>query len=62
MVIVDFSQVFIATLYAQLGKHLNAKVEPEILRHMALNSVRTYVKQYGPDYGELVIADRKSVV
>lgn len=56
MVIVDTSQVFIATLYAQLGKHLNAKIEPDLLRHMALNSVRTYVKKYTDDYGELVIA------
>jgi hypothetical protein len=55
-VIVDFSQVFIANLHAQLGKHLNAKIEPDLLRHMALNSLRAYKMQFSHEYGDIVIA------
>jgi hypothetical protein len=55
-VIVDFSQVFIANLYAQLGKHLNASVNAGTLRHMALNSLRAYKMQFSHEYGDIVIA------
>lgn len=55
-IIIDFSQVFIANLHAQLGKHLNAKIDPDLLRHMALNSIRAYKMQFSNEYGDIVIA------
>jgi hypothetical protein len=55
-IIIDFSQVFIANLHAQLGKHLNAKINPDLLRAMALNSIRAYKMQFSNEYGDIVIA------
>lgn len=56
MIILDFSQVMIATLFAQLGKHTNAEIDENMLRHMCLNSIRANKVKFQGDYGELVIA------
>ena len=56
MMIVDMQQVMISNLLAGLGGHTNTKLEPELLRHMCLNSLRRYNVKFGNEYGELVIA------
>lgn len=56
MIIVDLNQVMIANLMAQLGNHTNANVEEDLLRHMVLNSIRTYRQKFFKEFGELVIA------
>lgn len=55
MIIVDFQGVLIATLYAQLGAHVNAPLDENMLRHMALNCLRSYKVKF-KDAGEMVIA------
>jgi hypothetical protein len=61
MIIVDLSQVMISNLMMQLGNHTNTEVEEDLLRHMILNSIRSYNMKFKDEYGEMVIAcdDRK---
>lgn len=40
----------------QLGNHTNTEVEENIVRHMVLNSIRSYKTKLGAEYGELIIA------
>lgn len=56
MIIMDLSQVMISNLMVQLGNHTNTELEEDLLRHMILNSIRSYVKKFKNDYGELIIA------
>ena len=53
LVIVDFSQVMISNLMAQLGKHTNIKLEEEFLRNVILKSILKIRVNFP---GELVIA------
>lgn len=56
MIIVDFNQVMISNLMMQLGNHTNTPLEEGLLRHMVLNSLRSYKQKFGNEYGEMVIA------
>lgn len=56
MIIVDLNQVMISNLMMQLGTHTNAKIEENMVRHMILNSIRSYKVKFGAEFGELVIA------
>lgn len=55
MIIIDINQVMIANIMAQLGNHTNTAIEEDLFRHMVLNALRSYRKQY-PNHGEIVIA------
>lgn len=56
MIIVDLNQVMLSNLMVQLGNHTNAQVEENMIRHMVLNSLRSYRVKFGKDYGEMIIA------
>lgn len=56
MIIVDLNQVMLSNLLMSLGKHTNASIEEGMVRHMVLNSLRSYRVKFGDEYGELVIA------
>jgi len=56
MIIVDLSQVMLSNLMMQIGNHTNAKIEENMVRHMVLNSLRSYKSKFSEDYGEIVIA------
>jgi len=56
VIIVDLNQVMLSNLLMQLGNHTNAQVEENMVRHMILNSLRSYKVKFGEDYGEMVIA------
>lgn len=56
MIIVDLNQVMLSNLLMSLGKHTNASIEEGMVRHMVLNSLRSYKVKFGDEYGELVIA------
>jgi hypothetical protein len=56
MIIVDLSQVMLSNLMMQLGNHTNAQIEENMVRHMVLNSLRSYKQKFGDEYGDLVIA------
>ena len=40
----------------QLGNHTNAQLEENMVRHMILNSLRSYRTKFSVDYGEMIIA------
>ena len=56
MIIVDLNQVMLSNLLMQLGNHTNAQIEENMVRHMILNSLRSYRTKFRDEYGELVIA------
>jgi hypothetical protein len=56
MIIVDLSQVMLSNLMMQIGNHTNAKIEENMVRHMVLNSLRSYKQKFSEEFGEIVIA------
>lgn len=62
MIILDLSQVMISNFMMQIGNHTNIQIDESLVRHMVLNSIRSYNVKHKADYGELVIAcdDRSS--
>ena len=56
MIIFDFNQVAISNLMEQIGSSKTA-VDESLVRHMILNTIRTYVKKFKEKFGpEVVIA------
>ena len=56
MIIFDFNQVAISNLMEQIGSSKTA-VDESLVRHMILNTIRTYVKKFKLTHGpEVVIA------
>jgi len=60
LIIIDLNQVMISNLMMQLGTHTNAKIEENMVRHMILNSIRSYKVKFGAEFGEVVIATDNS--
>lgn len=56
MIVLDLSQVMLSNIMMQLGNHTNAQIEEGMVRHMVLNSIRSFKTKFGAQYGELVIA------
>lgn len=56
MIIVDFNQVVLANLMAQMGNHKNAQIQEGMVRHMVLNQLRSFNMKYGHEFGKIVIA------
>lgn len=59
MIIVDFQQVCYASLamHAALqNKNHQAPMNIDMVRHMVLNSLRSYKSRFGAEYGNLVLA------
>lgn len=56
MIIVDLNQTMISNFMAQIGNHTNIPIEEDLLRHMILNSIRSYNAKFKAEYGEMVIA------
>lgn len=56
MIIFDFNQVAIANLMEQIGSS-KTPVDETLVRHMILNTIRTYVKKFKGSHGpEVIIA------
>lgn len=56
MIILDLSQVMLSNLMMQIGNHTNSSIEESMVRHMVLNSIRSYKIKFEEEYGELIIA------
>lgn len=56
MIIVDFNQTAISTLMAELGGRTDVEIQKDLIRHMIVNSIRSYKTKFGDEYGEIVIA------
>lgn len=54
MILVDLNQVLLAGLMAQIANH-KGKLEESLIRHMVLNIIRTHVKNFKAEYGEVVL-------
>ena len=56
MILIDYNQVAISNLMEQIGSS-RISVDVTLVRHMILNTIRTYVKKYKSSHGpEVVIA------
>jgi 5'-3' exonuclease len=56
MIIFDYQQIAISNLMEQIGSSKNS-VDENLVRHMILNAIRTYVKKFKNSHGpEVVIA------
>ena len=55
MILVDLNQVLISNLMQQIGGNPKIKLDEDLIRHMVLNSLRSYIKQFKGKYGEIVI-------
>lgn len=53
MILVDYSQISIATVMVHMA--MGGKFEEPLIRHMILNSLRMYNKQFKEKYGRMVL-------
>jgi hypothetical protein len=55
MILIDLNQVLLSGLMAQIAGQKNIKLEESLIRHMVLNILRSHVKQFRNEYGEVVL-------
>jgi hypothetical protein len=55
MILVDLNQVLLSGLMAQISNQKGAKLEEDLVRHMILNIIRTHLKNFRGEYGEVVL-------
>lgn len=61
IILVDYNQIMLASLFVSIGNHTNAEIDENMIRHMFLNSLRANRKKFTNDYGEIIIcADGKN--
>jgi len=61
VILVDYSQIMLASLFMSIGNHTNVDIDENLIRHMFLNSLRANRKKFTEDFGEIVIcADGKN--
>lgn len=56
MIVIDFNQVAISNMMAELGGRTDVEVNLPLIRHMIINSIRSYKKKFGDEFGDIVIA------
>jgi len=55
MILIDLNQVLLSGLMAQIAGQKNLKIEEGLIRHLVLNILRTQIKQFRQEYGEVVL-------
>jgi 5'-3' exonuclease len=55
MILIDLNQVLLSGLMAQISAQKNTKLEENLIRHMVLNIIRTHVKNFKNEYGEVIL-------
>lgn len=55
MILVDLNQVLLSGLMAQISSQKNVALEESLVRHMILNILRTHLKNFRNDFGEVVL-------
>ena len=55
MILVDLNQVLLSGLMAQIASQKGVKLEEGLIRHMILNIIRTHLKNFRQEYGEVVL-------
>jgi hypothetical protein len=56
MIVVDFSQLAISTLMVELKGATDVEISLPLVRHMILNTLRSYKVKFGKEFGQMVIA------
>lgn len=56
MIIVDYSQTIISNLMAELKGRTDVEIELPLLRHMVINTIRSYNTKFKDEFGTMVIA------
>jgi hypothetical protein len=54
MILVDLNQVIISGLMVQIGNK-KASIDENLIRHIALNTIRSFKRKFTADYGDVVI-------
>ena len=54
-VLVDLNQVLISNLMQQINSNPKIALDENLIRHMVLNSLRSYTKQFKDKYGDIII-------
>lgn len=55
MILIDLNQVLISNLMQQINSNPKIKLDEDLIRHMVLNSLRSYTRQFKSKYGNVVI-------
>ena len=55
MIIIDMNQIALASLMMNTKMNNSKTIDETMVRHMILNSIRMYRKQYHSEYGEVVL-------
>jgi hypothetical protein len=55
MILIDLNQVLLSGIMAQIAGQKGVKVEEGLVRHMVLNILRTHLKNFREEYGEVVL-------
>lgn len=55
MILLDLNQVVIANVMQERNLGATAAIDENLIRHMVINSIRSYAKMFKSQYGELVI-------
>lgn len=55
MILIDYNQVMLASLFVSIGNHTNSEIDENNIRAMFLNSLRYNRKKFSSEYGEVVI-------
>jgi hypothetical protein len=56
LIVIDYSQTVISNFMNEVGGRKDIEVSTPLLRHMILNTIRSFKQKFGRDYGEIVIA------
>lgn len=56
MIVVDYNQTAIGNFMAEVRGRPDVEVNIPLLRHMIVNTIRSYKRKYGEEFGDLVIA------
>lgn len=60
MIIVDLNQIILSNLLADGSVSKGHKIDENMVRHMILNTIRSFKVKFGQEYGELIIATDNS--
>ena len=52
MILIDYNQISIGNLMAELNGSKDSDINIDLVRHMILNTLRSYKTKYGEEYGE----------
>lgn len=56
MILVDYNQISISNLMAEMNKRKTDDIDFDLVRHMILSTILSYRTRWGEEYGEIVIA------